>query len=109
MTGFALVYDVQARSDLKGQFDFILEQSGAGRAVDFVERIETFVEKLGTFPEMGRVLTTNPVCVRAITFRREIHVVYAFDGHRVLVLRLFRKGQDFDGWLKDILEDEPPT
>jgi plasmid stabilization system protein ParE len=49
MTGFALVYDVQARSDLKGQFDFILEQSGAGRAVDFVERIETFVEKLGTF------------------------------------------------------------
>lgn len=75
MTALPIVYDVQARTDLKGRVDYSFEQSGAMRAIEFVDRSEVFVENLSAFPEMGRMLTVRPASLRAIAFRRQAYIV----------------------------------
>jgi plasmid stabilization system protein ParE len=108
MNLYPVVYDLLARQDLQNQFHYILEQSGAARAADFVDRIETFVLNLAEFPEMGRLLSHKPADIRAIAFRRQAYVLYEFDGSRVLILRIFAKGQDGLSWLNDLLDDPNP-
>jgi toxin ParE1/3/4 len=108
MNLYPVVYDLLARQDLQDQFHYVLEQSGADRAVDFVDRIETFALNLAEFPEMGRLLTHNPADIRAIAFSRQANILYEFDGSRVLILRIFAKGQDGLSWLNDFLDDPNP-
>jgi toxin ParE1/3/4 len=100
-----IVYDSDALNDLAQQFDYIFDQSGEKRAVDFVDRIEVFIENLGIFPELGRVVTRVPVVIRAIAFRRQAFVVYAPEADRIVILRVFNRGQDVDLWLGGLLDD----
>lgn len=106
MTDVRVFYDAVARQDLEGQFHYVLDQSGSKRAVDFIDRIEEFLLNLGTFPEMGRLMTRKPTNIYAISFRRSANVFYAFDGNRVTILRIFAKGQDGPSWLNDFLNED---
>ncbi len=107
MKRYAVAYDLEARRDLQDQFDFVLEQSGAERAIEFVDRIEAFIANLGQFPELGKVMTVRPTTIRAIAFKRQVNIIYAFDGSQVLVLRVFARGRDGLSWLADLPDNMP--
>jgi plasmid stabilization system protein ParE len=57
---------------------------------------------------MGRLLMHKPADIRAIAFRRQANILYEFDGSRVLILRIFAKGQDGLFGLSDLLDDPNP-
>jgi plasmid stabilization system protein ParE len=91
----------EAEADLFEIYAYIAERSGRLRAGKYVERIEAFCLSLDTFPEQGAKRDDLRPNLRTIVYRRQATIVYTIDGPRVVILRVFNAGQDYEGALRE--------
>lgn len=103
---FEVVIGAEAEADLFEIYRHIARQSGRRRAGDYVDRIEAFCLDLEAFPERGLARDDLQSNLRIIAFRRQATIAYTIDQGRVVILRIFNAGRDYERALKD--EDGQP-
>ncbi len=89
-----IVYTRTARNDLKGIYDYIAQDS-AFYAEVFLDRLIKAVDRLGEFPQSGRIVPEiNDPLVREVIYK-SYRVMYYVDDSTVYVTQISHSAQDF--------------
>lgn len=85
----------EARDDLLKLYDFIATQSGAARAIAYIERIETFCLGFEHFPQRGVTRDDILVGLRLVGFEKRITLAFHIAGDTVVFDRILYGGRQF--------------
>ncbi|HEX5257231.1 MAG TPA: type II toxin-antitoxin system RelE/ParE family toxin [Sphingomicrobium sp.] len=91
-----VVYEQSARDDLRSTFWWIVERADHESAHAYVQRIRDRCDRLGTFPDQGTLRDDVLPGLRTVAFERTAIIAYLSDQKAVRVLRVLRKGRDFE-------------
>lgn len=98
----AVVYAPEARDDLLHFFDYLSGVAGPLIAINYVERLETFIEGLGSGSERGTVRNEVAKGLRVIGFEHRISIAFKVYEREVVIFRIFTGGQN---WHDVLTED----
>lgn len=84
-----------AIADLSELGRWIAQHAGRDFAEDYVSRMETACERLGTFPNRGAPRFDVGAGLRTVTYRRKVIIAYQVEEACVQVLRLIDTSRDF--------------
>lgn len=88
-----ICWSLTAESDLGAIEEFIAKDSVL-HAVDFIDRLVESVEKLATFPHVGRIVPEfDDEKIRELIFRN-YRVVYLVEGDTVQIVRVVHGARD---------------
>ncbi len=90
---FRLRLTGEARRDIDALARYIAERAGQTVALAYVDRLQTFLGKLSTFPERGTVRTDIRPDLRIIGFEGRLAVAFVVKGDEVRVLRVLAGGR----------------
>ena len=94
-TDLPVILSEAAISDLSELGSWIARQAGSEIAEDYVARVETACERLGTFPNRGTPRFDVEAGMRTVTYRRKVIIAYLVEEAGVQVLRLIDSSRDF--------------
>lgn len=95
-------YSDDARNDLDAILFYIIETSGFSRtARDYIERIMTRCELIGSAPDGGALRPDFGDNFRQTPFER-LMIVYQVRDSDVLILRIFSNGQDYEAIMRGL-------
>jgi toxin ParE1/3/4 len=77
-------------------YDYIADQSGEGRALAYVARIEAYCQGFATFPNRGARRDDIREGLRVVGFKRQLTIVFHVESDRVVFDRLLYKGRDVE-------------
>ncbi|MGJ0502645.1 MAG: type II toxin-antitoxin system RelE/ParE family toxin [Methylocystis sp.] len=89
-------YALQADEDFGWLYDVIAEASSAMRALAYVERLRAFCDRLDYASERGTRRDDIRPGLRIIGFERRVTVAFTVEAERVVVLRLFYGGANWE-------------
>lgn len=89
-------YALQADDDFGWLYDVIAEASSATLALDYVERLRAFCNRLEYASERGTPRDEIRPGLRIIGFERHVTVAFTVEAERVVVLRLFYGGANWE-------------
>ena len=92
----AVIFAPEARADLFQLYETIAGPAGRLVALAYVERLEAFCLKLDLASERGRMRDDLRPGLRITGFRRRVTVAFSVDEDRVMILRLFYGGHDWE-------------
>ncbi|MGB5086386.1 MAG: type II toxin-antitoxin system RelE/ParE family toxin [Methylocystis silviterrae] len=92
----AVEYALQADDDFGWLYDLIAEASGATRALAYVERLRAFCDRLDYASERGMRRDDIRPGLRIIGFERRVTAAFMVEAERVVVLRLFYGGANWE-------------
>ena len=78
-----------AQADLRAIYDHIFDQDPTTAAL-VIERIETVIDSLCVFPQIGKQTTRRHTWVFGGTGKSPFRITYRFTDETVTVLRVFR-------------------
>lgn len=96
MKRWTVVFRASARRDLVDIYADIAEQAGPGVAGRFIERVERYCRSFDLAPERGTVRDDIRPGIRVVGFERRLAVVLAVGPRDVSILRIFRRGVDWE-------------
>jgi toxin ParE1/3/4 len=85
-----------AEADLFRLYDYIADESGHDIAASYIERIEAACLALETFPERGTRRDDIRRGLRTIGFERRATIAFEVTKTKVIIVRIFYGGQDFE-------------
>ena len=91
-----VVFSPEAQDDLLHLYDWISQRAGAAIAEGFIARIEACCMGLDLASERGTLRDDIRPGLRVIGFERKLAIAFVVDKDRVIVLRLFHGGQDWE-------------
>lgn len=91
-----VVFSPEAQDDLRQLSLHIAEQSGAARAVAYLDRIEGWCFGLGDFPERGARRDDLWPGLRTTSFERRVTIAFTITGGAVTILRVLYGGRDLE-------------
>ena len=91
-----VVFAPEARDDLKDLYLFIAERAGAGQALAYVKRIETYCRGFTDFPERGTRRDDLFPGLRVVGFERRVTIAFHVGADTVTFLRILYGGRDID-------------
>jgi toxin ParE1/3/4 len=91
-----VVYTVEAADDLEWIYDTIAEASGPVTASRYEQRIRDFCDRLEFGAERGTLRDDLRPGLRIIGFERRVPIAFLLEGDRVVVLRSFYGGRDWE-------------
>jgi toxin ParE1/3/4 len=91
----------RAKADLQWIYDTIESATDPSTALHYVERITDFCQRLEYGGERGNRRDDVRPGLRVIGFERRIAVAFTVDAERVVILRLFYGGADWEGTFED--------
>ena len=94
-----IVVAQQARDDLRALHDWIAQAGGPKAADAFLIRLKLFLQGLSSASERGHLRDALRAGLRIVGFEQRLTVAFAVIGERVVVLRVFRSGRDWEGVL----------
>ncbi len=86
----------EAMSDLIELFDWIASTAGSMIAVSYLERLEAYCRGLSLASERGYCRDDVRPGLRIVGFEKRVTVAFAVEGERVVVLRFFYGGQNWE-------------
>lgn len=89
----------QARGDLRALHDWIARAGGPKAADAFLIRLKLFLQGLSSASERGHLRNDIRAGLRIVGFERRLTIAFAVIGERVVVLRVFRSGRNWEGVL----------
>lgn len=92
----AVEYALQADDDFGWLYDAIADASSATLALNYVERLRAFCDSLDYASERGTRRDDIRPGLRIIGFERRVTVAFTVDAERVVVLRLFYGGANWE-------------
>jgi toxin ParE1/3/4 len=95
-----------AEADLFRLYDYIASESGHDIAETYIDRIEAACMALETFPERGARRDDIRRGLRTIGFERRATVAFEVTKTKVIIVRIFYGGQDFESALRRRLDSE---
>ena len=93
----AVVYSSDAGADLDWSYDVVAGASSPLTASRYEQRIRRFCEGLDTASERGRRRDDIRPGLRVVGFERRVTVAFVVEPERVVVLRIFYGGRDWEG------------
>jgi toxin ParE1/3/4 len=90
-----VAYAPEALDDLIGIYDWISTAASPDVALNYVERIETFCERLAFASERGTRRDDVRPGLRVIGFERRVSVAFVVEADRVAVLRIAYAGRNW--------------
>lgn len=102
---YRIVFHPHAVRELDELADFIAEQAGSARALEFVGRIKAYCLGFATFPQRGTQRDDLASGVRLVGFRRRVSIAFTVEVDSVLILGIFYGGRNIS--LTDIEEGGP--
>ena len=91
---YEVVFSPEAKADLIALFDYIAEQSGAGIAIGYIDRIERYCGGFVTTPERGTRRDDLRPGLRIVGFERRIAIAFHIDRQTVTIDRILYGGRD---------------
>ncbi|WP_421581415.1 type II toxin-antitoxin system RelE/ParE family toxin [Shinella sp. M31] len=85
----------EARDDLLKLYDFIAAQSGAARAIVYIERIEAFCLGFARFPQRGVARNDILPGLRLVGFEKRITLAFHIAADTVVFDRILYGGRQF--------------
>lgn len=95
-----VVLSLQARRQLAELFNYIEEDSGAGRAETVVRSIITHCHGFATFPERGTRRNDLSAGLRIVGYRRRATIAFTVEYDAVIIQGIFYGGQDYEAVLR---------
>jgi len=74
---------------------FIKEKWGGKSAEDFVNRVETIINILSVFPQLGKIIHSQKQ-IRALVISKQTTIVYRIKSELLVILNLFDNRQNPD-------------
>ena len=99
-----VVFSPEAMAELEGLYDWIAEAASPAVATRFVGRIERFCSGLGIASERGTRRDDVRRGLRIVGFERRLTIAFAVEPERVVILRLFYRGRDWEA----LVTADPP-
>lgn len=97
-------FSPEAKDDLIALYDWIAARAGPTIAIGYIDRLEAFCVKLAIGSERGSARSDVREGLRVIGFERRVNVAFVVEEARVVVLRLFYGGRNWespDHWPED--------
>jgi toxin ParE1/3/4 len=92
---YSVHFSPEARDDLLKLYDFIAGQSGAARALAYIERIEAFCLGFEQFPQRGIARDDILPGLRLVGFEKRVTLAFHIAGERVVFDRVLYGGRQF--------------
>ena len=95
-----VIYSVEAGNDLDWIYDTVAEASSPVTGSRYEQRIRTFCEGLDYASERGHRRDDIRPGLRIIGFERPVTVAFIVEPERVVILRIFYGGRDWEDDLR---------
>lgn len=95
----SVIFSPEASDDLLALYDWIAEAAGPETAISYIDRLEAYCRAFGTASERGHRRDDIREGMRVVGFERRITVAFTVDADRVIILRLFYAGRNWEGEL----------
>jgi toxin ParE1/3/4 len=89
-----VIFAPEALGDLRGLYDYIARDAGAGRAQSYTDRIIAHCLNLVTFPERGTRRDDLRAGLRTTTYRRRVIIAFHITATTVVIDRILYGGRD---------------
>ena len=98
-----VVFSPEARDDLRQLYIYIAERAGDGRAMAYIERIETYCRGFSTFPERGTKRDDIRANLRIKSYARRVVIAFSIDALNasVAIHGVFYGGQNVERLLPE--------
>lgn len=106
MKRYRVVVSDEARRDLLALRDWIEKLADERRARSYLERLKLFTQSLEYAPERGRQRSDIRPGMRVIGFERRVTIVFAVTESRVLIIRYFGFGRNWEDELDSSSDPE---
>ena len=83
-----------ARQDIDDLLEYLVPEAGETVARAYIARLHAFLRGFDTFPKRGTVRSEYRDGLRVVGFERSLGVAFVVEDSRVLILRIFHRGQD---------------
>jgi toxin ParE1/3/4 len=93
---YRVEFNPEARADLLDLYDYIAEESGEGRALAYIARIEEACLSLETFPVRGKLLKGIRPGLRVLGFERRVSIAFQVNPGVVAIFRILYGGRDLN-------------
>ena len=91
-----VVYTPEVEADLNHLFDYIAARANDQTALNYISRIEAFCNGLDLASERGTLRNEIREGLRIVGFERRGVVAFTVEADRVVILRFFSGGQDWE-------------
>lgn len=98
---FEVVFSPEARDDLLNLYAFIADASGAGRAIDYLSRIEAYCRGFSQFPSRGTLRDDLHPGLRVVGFERRVTIAFHVEANRIVIDRVLYGGRDLSALRDD--------
>lgn len=87
----------QAEDDLALLYDWIAESASPSVALAYTDKLKAFLQNLDIGSERGTPRDDIQLGLRILGFRRRVTIAFTVTNDRVIILRLFYRGRDWQG------------
>lgn len=95
-----VVFAPEARDDLLHLYEWLAAVASPATALSYIERIETFCTGLSIGSERGHSRDDIRSGLRIMGFERRLTVAFSVEDHRVVILRLFYGGRNWEDLMR---------
>jgi len=86
----------EARDDLLALYDWIADAADAQTAINYIDRLETYCMGFSHASERGQLRDDIRPNLRITGFERRMTIAFSVDTERVVILRIFYGGRDWE-------------
>jgi len=90
---YKIRWTANAYSDFSQTVVFIKERWSKKSAEDFINRVDTVLNILAIFPQLGKIIYP-PKQIRAIVISKQTTLVYRIKSDNIIIINLFDNRQD---------------
>ncbi len=91
----------EARYDLIALYDWLADAASPDTALRYITRIEQFLTRLDLGSERGTERSDIRPGLRVIGFERKLSIAFSIEQDRVVILRVFSGGRDWQSLLSE--------
>lgn len=91
-----------AENDLSSLYDWLERGAGPAIAGGYIGRLEEACLSLEHFPRRGTRRDDLRRCLRIIGFERRATIAFQVKGRKVIIIRIFYGGQDFERFFQHV-------
>lgn len=93
----AVVLTSEAETDILLLYEWIASQASPLVSLIYVERLKSFLDRLGFASDRGHQRNDIRLGLRIIGFERRVTIAFTVEPDRVVILRLSYAGRDLEG------------
>lgn len=95
-----VIFTKEAAEQISALYQDLATSASSATAIRLVTDITEHCERFGEYPSLGRSRPDLSAGIRTFAFDRRIVVAYAVEPDKVVIVGIFRRGEDFESSLR---------